>query len=607
VHAILKYATQLALQQAATALNQGDLGRAESFCRRALDEEPGAVDAINLLSLVCKRKGDAAEAERLMTRALEIDGSRADIRANLGNLYASLRRPAEAETAYRHALRLQPAFRTARLGLARLLLANKRADDAMAEAQILIDDEARDAEAWNVLGSAARELGRARKAEESFRRAIAIVPDYAIARHNLGALLDSLSRSEEALAELDRAAAAGLRGPEIVHNRASALIGLGRFDEARTLLQQSLADMPRAVSLQMLLARLRYMQGDDDFSSHLETAVQNDPGVSELRVALSQILRGAGRLDQAASIMEAGYEEYPEDPRLLAEMSALLQDSGDYQQALVFAERAVAAAPNDPRLEELVIQALLSLGRGSDAMPLIEKARRRAPLDQFYIALEATAARLAGDPRYERLYDYERFVQPYTLPVPPGWSSIEDFHAELIPVLRERHRFVAPPLDQSLRGGTQTPGGLTGDPHPVIRAFLEAINGPIADYCGRLGNDPDHPLSARNSDTTRLIGCWSVLLRREGFHVNHVHSEGWISSAYYVEVPREVEDRDAQSGWIKFGEPKFDVPGATPGKLVQPSPGTLVLFPSYMWHGTTPIHGDEPRMTIAFDVVPADE
>jgi hypothetical protein len=68
-----------------------------------------------------------------------------------------------------------------------------------------------------------------------------------------------------------------------------------------------------------------------------------------------------------------------------------------------------------------------------------------------------------------------------------------------------------------------------------------------------------------------------------------------------------VEDAERRSGWIKFGEPKFHVPGATPEKFVQPAAGTLVLFPSYMWHGTTPIHGDEPRMTIAFDVVPRTE
>ncbi len=34
--------------------------------------------------------------------------------------------------------------------------------------------------------------------------------------------------------------------------------------------------------------------------------------------------------------------------------------------------------------------------------------------------------------------------------------------------------------------------------------------------------------------------------------------------------------------------------------------GTLVLFPSYLWHGTMPISGDEPRMTVAYDAVCVD-
>jgi hypothetical protein len=38
--------------------------------------------------------------------------------------------------------------------------------------------------------------------------------------------------------------------------------------------------------------------------------------------------------------------------------------------------------------------------------------------------------------------------------------------------------------------------------------------------------------------------------------------------------------------------------------FVQPRPGRLVLFPSYMWHGTNPIVGDEIRLSVAFDAVP---
>ena len=595
------------LQQAAAALGQGKLSECEKLCHRVIEAEPGSVDALNLLSLVRKRSGDPTEAERLMKRALQLDPRRADIRANLGNLCVSLRRLDEAEAAYLGALETEPGFRPARIGLARLLLDLGRADDARAEAETLLRQDSTDAEALNVVGSALRETGSEEEAESAFRRALDIAPGYAIARHNLGALLASVSRSEEALKELDRAASAGLTGPEIDHNRASALIALGRFDEAEESLRDALASNQQAVSVQTLLARILYMRGDEHFADTLQLAVEDYPDDVALRVACSQVLRGAEQFQSARAIVRRGLDLDAQDPRLLAEMSATLQDRGDFGLGLDYAQQAVAADRSEPRLNDLVIQALLALGRGAEAMPLIEEARRRAPLDQSYIAYEATAARLIGDPRYQRLYDYKRLVRSYELPAPAGWPSIAAFHADLIPVLERRHQFVAPPLDQSLRAGTQTPRGLLGDPDPLIRAFLAMIQGPIDEYCDMMGHDAAHPLSARNSGETKFIGCWSVRLHRNGFHVNHVHSEGWISSAYYVEVPDEVRDRDEKSGWIKFGEPRFSVPGATPELLLQPAAGTLVLFPSYMWHGTTPIHGDAPRMTIAFDVVPANK
>src|SRR5690606_35496254 len=131
------------------------------------------------------------------------------------------------------------------------------------------------------------------------------------------------------------------------------------------------------------------------------------------------------------------------------------------------------------------------------------------------------------------------------------------------------------PLHQSLRGGTQTSQSLLADPDPRIKAFLAALRQPLEDYRQALGDDRRHPLSARNAGPTRIAGCWSVRLQRGGFHVNHVHPEGWLSSAYYVDVPAEVEDVAAKSGWIKFGEPRFPTPGAGPAHFVQPRAGRL--------------------------------
>jgi hypothetical protein len=72
-----------------------------------------------------------------------------------------------------------------------------------------------------------------------------------------------------------------------------------------------------------------------------------------------------------------------------------------------------------------------------------------------------------------------------------------------------------------------------------------------------------------------------------------------------VAVPPAVEDENARQGWIKFGEPSAPVALKQPvRRAIQPVAGRLILFPSYLWHGTIPFHDQAARTTIAFDAVP---
>ncbi len=81
----------------------------------------------------------------------------------------------------------------------------------------------------------------------------------------------------------------------------------------------------------------------------------------------------------------------------------------------------------------------------------------------------------------------------------------------------------------------------------------------MARYIAELGEDPAHPLLSRRARDFRYAGSWSSRLRDCGFHVNHIHHEGWISSCYYVALPDAVKDESARQGWIKFGEPALEV------------------------------------------------
>ena len=592
------------LARAFASLRSGRLQDAESLCRSVLAATPNDADAVHLLGLVLKQAGRLAEAEDLLRRSTTLAPSRAEFRANYANLLRSIGRPRDAELAYRTALQVDPRFRPARLGLARLLAEHGFNAQAEEQCRQLIAANERDADAWLTLGNALRGGGQLESAADAMRRALAIEPGLALARHNLGAVLTRLGQPEAALAELEQAERSGLRRPELHLARAQALQELGRLDEAEAALGAGLQLDAAHVDCQVALGQLRFMRGQADPFRQIRdatTAAGDDP---RLCLAFGNLLRQAGFLEEAEHELRALLGRMGRVPEITAPLAIVVHTLGRYDEAVALASEAVAQRPDSAAMAQTLTGALLSAGRGADALQVIERWRPRQPLDQSWIAFEASALRLVGDERYRDLYDYERLVRPFDLEAPPGWASIADFNRDLITSLERLHRLKVHPLDQSLRHGTQTQRSLLKESDPVIRAFLQAIEVPISRYREAMGQDPEHPLRVRNVGPTQIVGCWSVRLGRSGYHVNHNHPEGWISSAYYVQVPPEVADESARHGWIKFGEPGIPIPGADAEHYVQPRPGRLVLFPSYMWHGTMPIEGDAPRMTIAFDMVP---
>ncbi len=458
--------------------------------------------------------------------------------------------------------------------------------------------------AWTALGVVLRERNRAEESEAAYRRALAVAPRHVPGHHHRGALLSNLERAEEALAALDRAAALGLKAPELYINRGRTLVQLYRFDEAERDYERAVALEPRNSMAQANLAQLRYMRGDPAFARDMASAARAHADDIPLQIAHGELLQRSGDLVGAERVLRTLLANSGAIPEVRSILAAVLQEMGRLKEAESEALEAAIGRPNNSSIIATLVAIELARGQPDTALPFIRAQRQRQPLEQRWIAYAATAARMLQDPLYRKLYDYDRFVRVYELETPVGWSSMAELNAALVEALRARHRFAGHPLDQSLRNGSQSARSLLTDASMAVQGLLGAFSGPLEQYRGALGSDTDHPLSVRNRGDVALRGCWSVELRRDGFHVNHIHPAGWLSSAYYVSVPAEVEDTEAKSGWIKFGEPRVPMPGVQAEHFVQPRAGRLVLFPSYMWHGTNAIHGEEPRLTVAFDATP---
>lgn len=423
------------------------------------------------------------------------------------------------------------------------------------------------------------------EAAEVWRARVRAEPESPAAEYGLAAVLYAIDEENEAEAAARRAIAKGMDGPEPWLFLGRLMNLQSRFDEAEAAYREAVARDPLVEEGRRELAQLVWMRTADLAKAR---AVFDDAPQTSGIIALTVKLLQDGGDDAEAYALAA--ERAERDPSLhhLAARAAVraAPEAADWHLRLVppwINARARAKAE---------IEADLALGRGEAAARRAEALHAEHPDDHYVTALLAAAWRLTGDERVRDLYDYERLVRTYRIEAPKGWDSLEAYLGDLERALDRLHGPLTHPVGQSLRHGSQTQRSLLDYPDPEVRAFFLAVDAPIRAHIAAIGESGDYDFA----------GAWSVRLNRSGHHLNHVHPEGWLSSAFYVRAP-EGEGRE---GWIKFGEPGTPTsPPLEAEHWIRPEPGMLVLFPSYMWHGTAPFSSEETRLTCAFDLVRA--
>jgi len=104
----------------------------------------------------------------------------------------------------------------------------------------------------------------------------------------------------------------------------------------------------------------------------------------------------------------------------------------------------------------------------------------------------------------------------------------------------------------------------------------------------------------------KITGMWAVINKKNSSNAMHIHSNNYISSAYYVKAPKNC-------GNIVFYDPRFAATYRYPkisrtNKLnsnivsFQPKEGMLVLFPSYLQHSVNLNKSNKERVVISFNI-----
>jgi tetratricopeptide (TPR) repeat protein len=452
------------------------------------------------------------------------------------------------------------------------------------------------------LGAALIDARRPVDAEVPLRRALsepAPPPLKAALYTNLALALRRQRRDEEALTNYDQARVLNPSLQDLPIHRAEALQNLNRHDEALAEYQEALSRDPQDARLHRHYNALLYRLGRmDEFLKSYDRA----PRTPDLQRSKALFLRQTNRSAEAHELYRDLLTRDPADVACMTGAAHALVAMGRLDEAARDLDNGLLKVKPVAPVLRLAAEVSILRGDPDRALGLCRQALKSSPFDQACLAMLGVCLRLMDSEQDELLNGYNSLVGIFDLPPPQGYSSIEDFNAELGAYLMRLHPRTREHIDQSLRYGTQTPDHIFGAGHVLVDKLEAQIRKAIAGYVGALREDRGHPFLSRRSRQFRYAGSWSSHLTDCGFHTNHVHPAGWISSCYYVAIPDSAADAQARQGWLKLGEPGFAA-GIAPRRTVQPVPGRLVLFPSYMWHGTIPFRGVS-RLTLAFDAVP---
>ncbi|MBX3560483.1 MAG: tetratricopeptide repeat protein [Sphingomonas sp.] len=558
---------------------------------RAAGDHPAV---LHLLALVEKKGGNLTAARGAFERAATLAPNDAQLLGNHANLLGELDETDAALALYARAIAASPRFADARHNRALLLQRLGRLDEALAEFDALLALAPEDGRAHAARGAVLRQLDRVDDAATAFDAALRADPTRLTALH--GRARVAMERGEANASELYVQALQ--RNPGDLE----LVLGLVEAFEAEgnplglELLTETAARHPGWIAGQEVLARMRAEIGETErFADHYVAALAQRPHDRALHMSHWRSLARGERHGEALAALRAARPALGEDDDILLIEAGFAMEAGELAEARALLDRLDAARPDIAFARGRVA---LRSGDPDQAAALFERVVDADGTSINGWANLDLAWRLSGDARHEWLSGQPGLYGPRDI----GLDAAE--LARTAALLRTLHVTRAHPIGQSLRGGTQTRGSLFARGEPEIVRLRDAIAEAVrAHFAGLPPRDDRHPLLRHRDATPAFSGSWSVRLTDRGFHVNHIHPQGIVSSACYIALPDTIGDDAARDGWLELGRPPAELGlSLEPLAAIAPRPGRLALFPSYLFHGTRPFAAGE-RLTVAFDIV----
>ena len=503
---------------------------------------------------------------------------------------------------YRQAVTMAPKTPELHYNLALALFANSNIVEARVALERALNIRPDYVKALVLLGRCLAATEQFDDAQQAFTKAITIEPNNYLPHYRLGRLHVYKGNSAKATESLG--ASLDINQQLMPAQEALILNSIysGEHQTTADLIEASLRIAPNNESILAIATDWAIENKQDNPYHYYDKAWQNRPTANLFKDFINSLILSSD--SSRAEILMADYEaSIGKDLAWESAKLKILETQGHYEEMISL----IKSSPRRSKHQMYNCLAHFALGHYGTSYDCAQKLHHSQPSNQYYLALLTTALRCLGDKRYDQLADYNKLILQANLDTQfENSPRFRDFKTDLIAHLNQLHVTRRAPLQQSVRGGTQTPGNLFAQSKsPLIHSLKHSIADVSQPFFSRLksaGLNESHPIITAFPDTPYFHASWSIRTAEGGFHKSHIHSKGWYSSACYIDVPEVIND-ESDAGYLVLGKPPFKTKDELePDYSIKPKAGSLILFPSYVWHATQSYQGKGNRLVVAFDV-----
>ena len=591
------------------AHNRSEFLDAKKCYLRHLKEFENDFNALQLLGMLAYKTADYQKAINYMLQSLKHNAKQPNTENNIGNAYKRISEYTKARLHYEKAIQLEGKYQDAWNNLISLLVEVEEFTEALFLAN----------QANTMFGSSKRLLilcAQANRGLLQYEQAIVLLksilrsePNDTSSKLELGKTYYNKGQCETAVNYYFELINEGINEFAIWHNLGNAYSSLSRFDEAIEAYQKSISLNPSYAQSYKNITELKWEIGEhQNLFTHYKKAFESSLGNEDLQLDyLEQVIR-LGLNKEALTIVEALNNVSNLNARFISLSSRAYKVNGDIKRAFEIEKKMLTLKYVSIELRLSFVETALQNNEFEVAHQELSEILQLEPENQFALALSHTGARLAPLLFDSTILSVDKFIFEFIIKPPKGFASTTDYCQALDEYLQVLHKGKHQPLDQTLHFGIQTRGNLFDDEHPLIAHLVSEFERYIEDAkvhikkMSETENTCFYP-GFTSHEQTFFSGSWSVKLHNMGYHSNHIHPLGWLSSAFYVTLPKEIQGERTKAGWFYVGVPNIDLQSElTPTRYIKPEVGKLILFPSFLWHGTVPFNDDSYRLTVAYDV-----